>query len=152
MICIIPRFVTQHRRILSPVPATMPSVASSMPSVKAPAVGAAAMKEGMGSRNSSVARPSMAGPAGGAGMPSRRRMQVAGRVGRPMSGGTPVFAGTPAVKMVAMVHLSRMKIVAGRGAIYDASTMRDEALVVEDRPATMPITSPMVPTPAVAGE
>jgi hypothetical protein len=138
--------MAQHLRILSPVPASMPSMASSMPSVETTAMGAAAMKEGMGSRNSSVARPSVAGPAGGAGMPSRRRMQVAGRVGRPMP------AGTPAIKMVAMIHLSRMEIIAGRAAIHDASTTRDEALMVEDGPATMPITSPMVPTPAVAGE
>jgi hypothetical protein len=50
--------------------------------------------------------------------------------------------------MVAVVYLSRMQIIAGRGAIYDVSTMRDEALVVVEGPATMPI----VPTPAIAGE
>ncbi len=137
--CIIPRFVAQHLRILSPVPASMPIVEAS--AMEAPAVGAPAMEEGMGSRKSSMARP-----VGGAGMPCRRRMQVATRVGRPMS------AGTPAIKMVAVVHLSRMEIIAGRGAIYDASAMRDEALAVVEGPATMPITSPVVPTPAVAGE
>ena len=142
MICIIPRFVAQHLRILSPVPASMASMPSvEAPTMESPAVGAAAMEEGMGSRNSSMARP-----VGGTGMPCRRRMQVTARVERPMP------AGTPAIKMVAVVHLSRMEIVAGRGAIHDASTMRDEALVVEDGPATMPITSPVVPTPGVAGK
>ena len=106
--CIIPRFVTQHLRILSPVPPAMASMAS-MPSVEAPAVGAAAMEEGMGPRNSSMARP-----VGGAGMPCRRRMQVTARVGRSMP------AETPAIRMVALVHLSRMEIIAGRGAIDDA--------------------------------
>jgi hypothetical protein len=110
------------------------------------AVRAAAMEEGMGSRKSSVAKTSMAEPAGGAGMPCHRRMQVTARVERPMP------AGTPAVKMVAVVHLRRMEIIPGRGAIHYASAMRDEALVVENGPATMPIASPMVPTPAVAGE
>lgn len=140
--CIIPRFVAQHLRILSPVPpamASMPSVEA--PSVETTAMGAAAMEEGMGSRNSSMARP-----IGGAGMPCRRRMQVTARVGRSMP------AETPAIRMVAVVHLSRMEIIAARGAIYDASTMRDEALVVVEGPATMPITSPVVPTPAIAGE
>jgi hypothetical protein len=120
-----------------------------MRSVKAPAmessaVGAPAMEERVGSRNSSMARP-----AGGAGIPCRRRMQVTARVGRPMP------AGTPAIKMVAVVHLSRMEIVVGRVktvAIYDASTMRDERLVVVDGAATMPIPSPVVPTPGVAGQ
>jgi hypothetical protein len=140
--CIIPRFVAQHLRILSPVP-SVASVASA-PSVEAPAMGAPAMEEDMGSRKSSVARP-----VGGAGMPCRRRMQVAARVGRFMP------AKTPVIRMVAVVHLSRMEIIAGRVktvAIYDASTMRDERLVVVDGPATMPIASPVVPTPAEAGE
>jgi hypothetical protein len=57
-----------------------------------------------------------------------------------------------AIKMVAVIHFSRMEIIMARAAIHDASTMRDEALVVEDGPAAMPITSPMVPTPAVAGK
>jgi hypothetical protein len=127
----------------------MPSVES--PSMKTTAmepsaVRAAAMEERMGSRKSSMAKTSMAGPARGAGMPCRRRMQVTARVRRPMP------AGTPAIKMVAVVHLRRMEIIPGRGAIHDASTMRDEALVVEDGPATMPIAAPVVPTPAVAGE
>ena len=117
----------------------MPSVES--PSMKTTAMGAAAMEEGMGSRKSSMTRP-----AGGTGMPCRRRMQVTACMGRPVS------PGTPAIKMVAVVHLSRMEIIAGRGAIHDASTMRDEAFVVEDGAATMPVTSPVVPTPAVAGE
>jgi hypothetical protein len=102
------------------------------------------MEEGVGARKSSVTRP-----AGGAGMPCRRRMQVAARVGRRMPG------ETPAINMVAVGHSSRMEIIAGRVetvAIYDGSTMRDEALVVVESPATMPITSPVVPTPAEAGE
>jgi len=85
MICIIPRFVAQHLRILSPVPASMPS----MPTVEAAAVEAAAMEEGMGSRKSSMARP-----VGGAGMPCRRRMQVAARAGRPMPAGTRAIGHT----------------------------------------------------------
>ena len=75
--CIIPRFVSQHLRSAAsylPVPSM-----SSMSSMGAPTVGAPAMEEGMGARTSSVARP-----AGGAGMPCRRRMQVAARVGRCM--------------------------------------------------------------------
>jgi hypothetical protein len=59
---------------------------------------------------------------------------------------------TPAIKMVAVIHLRRMEIIPARGAIHDASAMRDETLVIEDGPATMPIISPMVPTPAEAGE
>jgi hypothetical protein len=58
----------------------------------------------------------------------------------------------PAIKMVAVIHLGRMEIIPTRGAIHDACTMRDEALVIEDGPTTMPIASPMVPTPTVAGE
>ena len=69
----------------------MPSVES--PSMKTTAmepsaVRAAAMEEGMGSRKSSMAKTSMAGPAGGVGMPCRRRMQVTARVRRPMPAGT----------------------------------------------------------------
>jgi hypothetical protein len=129
--------------------ASMPPVES--PSMKTTAmepsaVRGAAMEERMGSRNSSMAKTSMAEPARGAGMPCRRRMQTAGHVRRPMP------AGTSAIKMVAVVRLRRMEIIPGRGAIHDASAMRDEALVVEDGPATMPIASPVVPTPAVAGE
>src|SRR5260221_14626867 len=100
----------------------------------------------MGSRNSSVAKPSKPGPARGAEMPCRGPIQVTTRVERPIP------AGTPAIKMVAVVHLRRLEIIPSRGAIHYASAMRDEALVVEHGPATMPIASPVVPTPAVAGE
>jgi hypothetical protein len=120
----------------------------------APTVGAPGMEEGMGARKSSVARP-----AGGAGMPCRRRMRVAARVGRCMQVaarvGRRMPGETPAINMVAVGHSSRMDIIAGRVetvAIYDGSTMRDEALVVVEGAATMPITSPVVPTPAEAGE
>jgi hypothetical protein len=100
-----------------------------MPSVEAPSVGAPSMEEGMGARKSSVARPG-----GGAGMPCRRRMQVAARAGMPCRRrmqvaarvGRLMPADTPAINMVAMIHLSRMGIIAGRVrtvAIYDASTM-----------------------------
>jgi hypothetical protein len=116
-----------------------------------PSVGAAAMEERMGSRNSSMARTSMTGPAGAAGMPCCRRMQAAGRMRRPMPTRSSATR-RPAIKMVTVIHLSRMEIIPGRAAVHDASTMRDEALMVEGGPATMPIASPMVPTPAVAGE
>jgi hypothetical protein len=146
------RASTPAQRTLStpPVPPSVPAV----PSMETSSVGAPAMEEGMGSRDSSMARS-----AGGDGMPCRRRMQVAARVGRCMRVtahvGRRMPGETPAINMVAAVHLSRMEIIAGRVktvAIYDGSTMRNEALVIIDGPATMPITSPVVPTPAVAGE
>ena len=87
----------------------------------------------------------------GARVPRRSCIQPVSRMGRRMPG----EASAISVAKVAAVHSSRMKMINGRMSaisIYDGSTVGDERLVVIFNPAVMPVASPVVPTPTVAGE
>ena len=87
----------------------------------------------------------------GARVPRRSCIQPVSRMGRRMPG----EASAISVAKVAAVHSSRMRMINGRMSaisIYDGSTVGYERLVVIFNPAMMPVASPVVPTPTVAGK
>jgi hypothetical protein len=84
-------------------------------------------------------------------VPRRSCIQPVSRMRRRMPG----EASAVSVGRVAAVHSSRMKMISGRTtaiSIGDGSTVGDERLVVVFNCAMMPVASPVVPTPTVAGK
>ena len=89
-------------------------------------------------------------------VPCRCGMEGMSRMGRRLPGET----SAARVAKVVAVHSSRVKTIKGRVtavsiygiSIYDGSTVGDEPLVVIYNRAMMPVASPVVPPPIVAGK
>jgi hypothetical protein len=82
-------------------------------------------------------------------MAGRVRMRAAGRVRMRAAGGVGrSMPSEPLAVKVATAAVIRMKAV----SVYGGSTVGDKRMMVVLNRAVMPVASPVIPTPAVAGK